>query len=135
METILVYKFRPGRTGFNMYAEYTQLQLTFLAFYLDFKGLIIYRVAGPVHNFKPLLTLVQFTTVPTSNIYQRWSSSQQYKLQTFINGWSSSQQYQLQTFINGWSSSHQYQLQTFINGWSSSKQYQLQTVINSWLRS
>ena len=28
---ILVYKFRPERTGFNMYAEYTQLQLTFLA--------------------------------------------------------------------------------------------------------
>ena len=29
--SILVYKFRPKRTGFNMYAEYTQLQLTFLA--------------------------------------------------------------------------------------------------------
>ena len=29
--SILVYKFRPERTGFNMYAEYTQLQLTFLA--------------------------------------------------------------------------------------------------------
>ena len=29
--SILVYKFRPARTGFNMYAEYTQLQLTFLA--------------------------------------------------------------------------------------------------------
>ena len=28
-----VYKFRPERTGFNMYAEYTQLQLTFLAFH------------------------------------------------------------------------------------------------------
>ena len=28
---ILVYKFRPERTGFNMYVEYTQLQLTFLA--------------------------------------------------------------------------------------------------------
>ena len=27
----LVYKFRPERTGFNIYAEYTQLQLTFLA--------------------------------------------------------------------------------------------------------
>ena len=27
---ILVYKFRPERTGFNMYAEDTQLQLTFL---------------------------------------------------------------------------------------------------------
>ena len=27
---ILVYKFRPERTGFNMYAEYTKLQLTFL---------------------------------------------------------------------------------------------------------
>ena len=29
--SILVYKSRPERTGFNMYAEYTQLQLTFLA--------------------------------------------------------------------------------------------------------
>ena len=29
--SILVYKFRPERIGFNMYAEYTQLQLTFLA--------------------------------------------------------------------------------------------------------
>ena len=29
--SILVYKFRPERTGFNMYAEYTQLRLTFLA--------------------------------------------------------------------------------------------------------
>ncbi len=27
----LAYKFRPERTGFNMYAECTQLQLTFLA--------------------------------------------------------------------------------------------------------
>ena len=32
MWIILVYKFRPERTGFNMYAEYTQQQLTFLAF-------------------------------------------------------------------------------------------------------
>ena len=29
--SLLVYKFRPKRTGFNMYAEYTQPQLTFLA--------------------------------------------------------------------------------------------------------
>jgi len=29
--SILVYKFRPKRTGFNMYAEFTRLQLTFLA--------------------------------------------------------------------------------------------------------
>ena len=29
--SILVYKFRPERTGFNIYAEYMQLQLTFLA--------------------------------------------------------------------------------------------------------
>ena len=26
--SILTYKFRPERTGFNMYADYTQLQLT-----------------------------------------------------------------------------------------------------------
>jgi len=30
--SILVYKFRPERTGFNMYVEYTQPKLTFLAF-------------------------------------------------------------------------------------------------------
>ena len=29
--SIIVYKFHPERSGFNMYAEYTQLQLTFLA--------------------------------------------------------------------------------------------------------
>ena len=29
--SILVYKFHPERAGFNMYAEYTQLQLIFLA--------------------------------------------------------------------------------------------------------
>ena len=29
--SILVYKLRPKRTGFNMYAEYAQPQLTFLA--------------------------------------------------------------------------------------------------------
>ena len=29
--SILVYKFLPKRTGFNTYAESTQLQLTFLA--------------------------------------------------------------------------------------------------------
>ena len=29
--SILVYKFRPERTGFNMYEEYSQQQLTFLA--------------------------------------------------------------------------------------------------------
>ena len=29
--SILVYKFRLARTGFKMYAEYTQPQLTFLA--------------------------------------------------------------------------------------------------------
>ena len=29
--SIIVYKFRPERTGFNMYTDYAQLQLTFLA--------------------------------------------------------------------------------------------------------
>ena len=29
--SIIVYKFRPERTGFNMYTEYTQPQLTFPA--------------------------------------------------------------------------------------------------------
>ena len=29
--SIVVYKFRPERTGFNMYAEYTRQQLTFPA--------------------------------------------------------------------------------------------------------
>ena len=31
MQSILVYKFRRERTGFNMYAENTRPQLTFLA--------------------------------------------------------------------------------------------------------
>ena len=36
--SILVYKFRPERTGFNMYAEYTRSQLTFLALEPCFGG-------------------------------------------------------------------------------------------------
>ena len=39
--SILVYKFCPDRTGFNMYAEYTQLQLTFLALHSCRKACII----------------------------------------------------------------------------------------------
>ena len=45
--SIVVYKVRPERTGFNMYAEYTQLQLTFLAlipwfgYFLPFFGSIL----------------------------------------------------------------------------------------------
>jgi len=48
--SILVYKFRPERTGFNMYAEYTRPQLTFFALVLcisysngvpDYKACII----------------------------------------------------------------------------------------------
>ena len=31
LASILVYKFRPKRTGFHVYAEYTRPQLTFLA--------------------------------------------------------------------------------------------------------
>ena len=31
--SIIVYKFRPERTGFNMCVEYTRPQLTFLALY------------------------------------------------------------------------------------------------------
>ena len=34
----LVYKFRPERSGFNMYAEYKRPQLTFLALYLACDG-------------------------------------------------------------------------------------------------
>ena len=45
--SILVYKFRPERTGLNLYAEYTQPQSTFLALvsWLNpfFKGRIIQR--------------------------------------------------------------------------------------------
>ena len=37
--SILVYKFRPERTGFNMYAEYTRPQLTFLALHPCFNGI------------------------------------------------------------------------------------------------
>ena len=40
--SILVYKVRPERTGFNMYAEYTRPQLTFLA-------LIPWNNVGVVH--------------------------------------------------------------------------------------
>ena len=31
-QTLIVYKFRPERIGFNMYAEYTRPQITFLDF-------------------------------------------------------------------------------------------------------
>ena len=31
MHAIIVYKFRPEKTDFNMYAEYMELQLAFLA--------------------------------------------------------------------------------------------------------
>ena len=42
--SILVYNFRPERTSFNMYAEFTQPQLSFLALVpCVFVGL-------PVHN-------------------------------------------------------------------------------------
>ena len=41
--SILVYKFRPERTGFNIYAEYTQLQLTFLALHSCVQGFFIER--------------------------------------------------------------------------------------------
>ena len=34
--SIIVYKFPPKRTGFNMYTEYTQPQLTFLALHSCF---------------------------------------------------------------------------------------------------
>ena len=40
--SILVYKFRPERTGFNMYAEYTRLQLTFLALYKYLDQIYLY---------------------------------------------------------------------------------------------
>ena len=45
--SILVYKFRPERTGFNMYAEYTQPQLTFLALVPWEQG----TKSGPYMNF------------------------------------------------------------------------------------
>ena len=34
--SILVYIFRPERTGFNMYADFTRPQLTFLALLLEY---------------------------------------------------------------------------------------------------
>ena len=36
--SIRVYQFRPERTGFNMYAEYAQLQLTSLALHSCLQG-------------------------------------------------------------------------------------------------
>ena len=49
--SILVYKFRPERTGFKMNAEFTQLKLTFLAF----KPCLSHYISvcfKPVLNFK-----------------------------------------------------------------------------------
>ena len=45
--SILVYKFSPERTGFNMYAEYTRPQLTFLAL-VPWLGLAL------LYNYKSL---------------------------------------------------------------------------------
>ena len=36
--SILVYKYRPERTGFNMYSEVTQAQLNYLALHVKEKG-------------------------------------------------------------------------------------------------
>ena len=47
---ILVHKFRPERTGFNMYAENTQL--TFLALQpCNYVTIEMYRMGCPLHNF------------------------------------------------------------------------------------
>ena len=45
--SILVYKFHPERTSFNMYAEYTRPQLTFLALVPCTDAIIL------VYKFRP----------------------------------------------------------------------------------
>ena len=51
-ESILVYKFHPERTGFNMYAEYTQPQLTFLCI-----RTLDYRIQSPFSLIKTYLNV------------------------------------------------------------------------------
>ena len=49
--SILAYKFRPERTGFNMYAKYTQLKLTFLAFLQNVVYLLCaFNITGDMKN-------------------------------------------------------------------------------------
>jgi len=60
--SILVYKFRPERTGFNMYAEHTPPQLTFLALvpwllvtpFYSYHQLVKYRVFRVLDSKKSL---------------------------------------------------------------------------------
>jgi len=74
MDLYLVYKLRPKRTGFNMYAENTQPQLTFLAllpylqciilvFYIkdtvSFKSCKLMKIYYEVNFCKTFLQLVK----------------------------------------------------------------------------
>ena len=65
-ESILVYRFRPERTGFNMYAQYTQLQLTFLAslpysmFLIQVFFLILIKTARLFPKVDLLINQLQF---------------------------------------------------------------------------
>ena len=64
---ILVYKYRPERTGFKMYAEYTQPQLAFLALlYLD-----PFKPTNFIHEFsyKFNIVLYQFIVTGTSDVH------------------------------------------------------------------
>ena len=59
--SILVYKFRPKRTGFNVYAEYTRPQLTFLALHpwsrYDEFGFRVEEEDGPEYSSSKLLSI------------------------------------------------------------------------------
>ena len=59
---LLGYKFRPEKTGFNMYAEYTQLQLTFLTLHSWFNWTM--KLAS---NFKHAFFLSLFSLIFKNN--------------------------------------------------------------------
>ena len=61
MHLFLSTKFRPERTGFNIYAEYTQLQLTFLCIitlvlriclYMQYTIYILHKGYSGQHSYK-----------------------------------------------------------------------------------
>ena len=56
--SVLVYNFRPERADFNMYAEYTQLLLTFITFLLSV--IVIFRLVAYLAfaEFDPFKTLI-----------------------------------------------------------------------------
>jgi len=77
--SILVYTFRPERTGFNMYTEYSQLQLTFLALH-SCLNLGKFRI-------KFLYITFLFSSIPSNNIrvdYKIYHFSKQQKIERIL---------------------------------------------------